>query len=436
MTYYVLVFLSFLQSVIGFTLMSSSIMRFKEPIKLRVSFGFFVMISGIILLSYILYSKGVDYVSNIAVLFILIIELSWYLICSKDRFFVSFFSFLTFVNIYISISYISDTLSMGFSGNTFVLARIIIRTIIYLALVPALLKFVRKHFRMLVDELSKEWNVAIMVPLIFLVIQIITLYYPNPYWYWTSDNWLRAIIASIYILFLIVYYLLYIQTSAIVEKYSLEKQQLLMAQQEKLWESELVRQKEEAAFTNQQRHDMHHHNSVIMGFLHSNDSEGLKNYVKSFDAALEVGYSNTYCANPIINSILNFYANRANDENIETLFHIHVPQELNIENIDLTGVLGNALENALEGCLRVSAGMDKKIVVTVKYFDQRLRIMIENTCVDKIEFEDDLPMTQKVGGGTGAKSILTVAEKYDGTAGFSVNNGMFITQVVLNEKSD
>lgn len=325
---------------------------------------------------------------------------------------------------------------MGFSGNTFVLARIIIRTIIYLALVPALLKFVRKHFRMLVDELSKEWNVAIMVPLIFLVIQIITLYYPNPYWYWTSDNWLRAIIASIYILFLIVYYLLYIQTSAIVEKYSLEKQQLLMAQQEKLWESELVRQKEEAAFTNQQRHDMHHHNSVIMGFLHSNDSEGLKNYVKSFDAALEVGYSNTYCANPIINSILNFYANRANDENIETLFHIHVPQELNIENIDLTGVLGNALENALEGCLRVSAGMDKKIVVTVKYFDQRLRIMIENTCVDKIEFEDDLPMTQKVGGGTGAKSILTVAEKYDGTAGFSVNNGMFITQVVLNEKSD
>ena len=44
-----------------------------------------------------------------------------------------------------------------------------------------------------------------------------------------------------------------------------------------------------------------------------------------------------------------------------------------------------------------------------------------------------MPVTQKKAGGTGTKSILYTAERYDGTAGFLVRNGKFITQIVLND---
>ncbi len=434
MSYHVLVFLSFLQSVIGFTLMTSSIMHFKEPVQKRMMLGFIVMLFGIILLSYTLYTQGSDSVDGFAILVILAIQLSWFLICSKDRFFVSLFSFLTFVNIYVSISYISDTLSFGFSGNAFVAARIVIRLLIYALILPVLYKIIRKRFRMLVNVLDKEWKVAVLVPLVFLIIQIIVLYYPSPYWYWSSNEWSRFIIVTVYLLFLIVYYLFHIQTSAIIAKYAMEKRQLLMAQQEKLWELELIRQKEEASLFDQQRHDMHHHNAVIMGLLQNNDVSNLKSYMKSFDEMLDAYYDNTYCANPIINSLLNFYANRAKEENIKTMFHISVPEQLKIDNIDLTCVFGNVLENALEGCLRLSKELKKEIQVTIKYFDHRLRIMVENTCDAAIMFEKELPLTQKKGGGTGTKSILYTAERYDGTAAFSVSNGKFITQIVLNEK--
>jgi sensor histidine kinase YesM len=136
--------------------------------------------------------------------------------------------------------------------------------------------------------------------------------------------------------------------------------------------------------------------------------------------------------NPIANSILNFYANKAEIQKIKTEFQVSIPENIGIDNIDLTCVLGNILENALEGCLRLSKDHAKEISVTIKYFDHRLRIKVVNTCLSDITFDGDLPLTQKTIGGTGAKSILYTAEYYDGTAGFSVKKGKFITQIVLN----
>ncbi len=432
MLYNVLVFLSFLQSVIGFTLMSSSVMLFKEPVKKRIVMGLGVMIFGISILSYALYAMGAAPVERVAILVILLIQLSWFLICSRDRLFVSIFNFLTFVNIYVSISYISDTLSINYTGNAFVGARIAIRLAIYLVILPLLYKFVRPRFRRLVDALDKEWRTSVLVPLMFLIMQIMVLYYPDPYWYWTSATWSRIIIVTTYMLFLAVYYLLYIQSNAIVEKYDLEKRQLLMAQQEKLWESELASQQETTELVYRQRHDMHHHNSVIIEMLQIGETEQLKAYMKSVDESLDKHNSNTFCSNPIANSIFNIYNRRAEAEGIKTTFHVSVPKIIGIDNIDLTCVLGNALENAVEGCIRLPEGEEKEITVTAKFIDKRLRVQVENTCLSDIEFEGELPLTQKEGGGTGTKSILYTAERYDGTAGFSVKDGKFITQVVLN----
>lgn len=432
MSHIILVFLSFLQSVMGFTLLSSSVMHFREPIKKRVMIGLAVMLCGIILLSSILFIFGSDSLDRFAIFVILIIQIPWFLICSEDRFFVSLFNFLTFVNIYVFISYTSDTLVMNLDGNIFIGVRIIVRMLIYAIILPLLFKFVRPRFRRIVDSLDKEWRAAIWVPLLLLLTQSMIIYYPEPYWYWTINTWSRVIILMVYLLSLAVYYLFYIQASAIVEKYALEKRQLLVSQQEKLWESELTRQKATTALASQQRHDMHHHNAVIMGLLQNGDIINLESYMISCDKALEKHHQNLFCLNPIANSILNFYAERAREKNIETEFKVSLPEQIGIDNIDLTCVLGNALENAIEGCLRLPKDEKKEIIVTIKYFDHRLRIKVENTCALDILFKDELPITHKMVGGTGTKSILYTAESYDGTAGFSVVGSTFIAQIVLN----
>ncbi|MGL5256538.1 MAG: ATP-binding protein [Proteocatella sp.] len=434
MDYASLIFISFLQSVIGFALMSSALMRFKEPVKKRIVMGLSVMTLGIIYLWYILFTKGTDSVDHFAIIVILIIQLVWFLICADDNFFVSLFSFLTFVNIYISINYIGDTLAFSQSGSSFVIELIIIRTIIYIIIVPLLFKFIRPKFRDLVDALDKEWIIAGLMPLTFLLWQIILLYYPEPYWRGNRTIWDQYSIGVAYILFLVVYYQVYIQANTIVEKHALEKRQILMMQQEKLWESELARQKATSDLIYQQRHDMRHHNIVIMGMLQSGKFEELKSYMKDFDAALEVTKTNVFCSNPIVNSILNLYVRKAETEHINMTVNAIIPENIGIDNIDLTCVLGNALENALEGCLRMSKYEEKYINFTSKFVDNRLRVQVENTCRNDVVFENDMPITQKQGGGTGTKSILYTIERYDGMVGFSIKDGKFVTQIVLNAR--
>jgi len=412
--------------------MSSSVMLFREPIKKRVTSAFVLMIFAMSIFFWALFNLGMESVDGFAIVIILIVFSSWFLICSGDNFFVSLFSLLTFVNVYVSISYMGDKVTPYYSDVQYMIVYIIVRTVIYVAIIPLLFKYVRPHFRRVVDALDKEWRAATLVPLVFLILQIFLLYYPEPYWYWERNNWYQYITFTVYILFLVVYYLLYIQADAIVEKYLLEKRELLMSQQNKLWESELVRQKTSVALASQQRHDMRHHNAVIAGMLNSGDMEGLKGYMQGFDEALDAHNVNVFCTNPIVNSLLNIYDSRATAACIKTTFRVSVPESIDIDKVDLTCVFGNALENALEGCLRLQKDGEKEIIVTAKYIDYRLRVQVENTCRDDIAFDGELPITQKHQGGTGTKSILYTAERYDGTAGFSVSDGKFITRIVLN----
>ncbi len=390
------------------------------------------MLCGISILSYHLFTHGVYSVNGFAILIILVIELSWFLICSEDYFFVSLFSFITFVNIYLAINYFGDILAIHGGGSAFVIEFMIIRLVIYAGILPLLYKFVRPRFRRLVGALDKEWRAAGLVPLMFLFIQIMVLYYPSPYWSWNNESWNKVIIITVYLLFLAVYYLLYIQANAIVEKYALEKRQLLMAQQEKLWESELARQKAAVALAFQQRHDMRHHNAVIIEMLKNGNVNEIEGYMLSYNAALEMSKSTAYCRNPIVNSICNAYAEKAEKAKIKIYFHMTVPEQAGIDNVDLTCIFGNALENSIEGCLRLPKDYEKEIIVTAKYMDGRLRIQVENSCNEEIVFDGELPKTQKQGGGTGIHSIIYTTEKYDGTYRFSAGNGKFTTQIVLN----
>jgi len=434
--YAFLTFISFLEAIICFTLISASTMRLREPVKKRVTVSIVMMTFIMSIFFYLLLIIGVDKVGNFAIVIILIEFFLWFFICSDDTFFVSVFNLLTFINIYVSISYMSDRLASNLAGVPYMILYITTRTVIYTVIIPLLYKFVRIPFRRLVDVLDKEWHVASLVPLIFLVLQIFLLYYPAPYWNWERNNWYNYITITVYILFLAVYYLLYVQANAIVEKYLLKGRELLMSQQNKLWESELVRQKASVALASQQRHDMHHHNYVIMNMLQNGDVEALKMYMKGYDNLLDVSNDNVFCINPIINSLLNIYSNRAKSEGIKISFNVSIPENIDIDNVDLTCIYGNALENALEGCLRLPKDDEKEITVTSKYIDYRLRLQIENTCSEDIIFNGELPVTQKQSGGTGTKSIIYTAERYDGTAGFSVKDGKFISQIVLNSRKN
>lgn len=436
MLYYAILFVGFLEAIACFVLMTTSTMKMREPVRKNVIVALSLMLLMISLVFAGILVFSVSKIEFFAIAITLVISGTWYFFCSADPFFISMFQFLTFLNIYIAVGYISDRFTMDTDRLTYNIEYIVIRLFLYLLIIPVFFKYIRPGFRQLVDTLDTEWRNALLVPFLFLLLQICMLYYPVPYWRWEGEIWRTAISVIAYGLFAAMYYLLYIQSSAIVRKNVLEKRDLLMTQQNKLWEAEFYRREQADCLFRQQRHDIRHHNAVITNLLREGLSEQLMEYMESFNTRQEHSDNREYTQNPIVNSICNVYKQQADRVGIDMRLMIKVPENLEeINSIDLTCIVCNILENAFEGCQRLSEDRLREIDLKMKYMENRLYLQVKNTCVADIVFEEELPVTQKKKGGTGIKSVLYTAEKYQGTANFYVEEGNFITQIVLNTQT-
>lgn len=67
------------------------------------------------------------------------------------------------------------------------------------------------------------------------------------------------------------------------------------------------------------------------------------------------------------------------------------------------------------------------------YNDGRLILQVRNSCVpNTVKFDEmGMPISSKVGGGTGTRSMRYVVEKHDGTWFFEEKEGVFSVSVVI-----
>ncbi|MGL5271739.1 MAG: hypothetical protein ACRC7I_14635, partial [Selenomonadaceae bacterium] len=244
MLYYAILFIGFLEAIGCFVLMTTSTMKMREPVRKNVTIALSSMLVMISLFFAGMLVFSISKMEFFAIAITLAISGTWYFFCSADPFFVSLFQFFTFLNLYIGVAYISDRLTLDTDRLIYNIEYVVIRLLLYMVIIPIFFKYIRPGFRQLVDTLDTEWRNAVLVPFLFLILQVCLLYYPVPYWRWEGEQWRTAVSLIAYALFAAMYYLLYIQSSAIVQKNILEKRDLLMTQQNKLWEAEFSRREQ------------------------------------------------------------------------------------------------------------------------------------------------------------------------------------------------
>lgn len=177
------------------------------------------------------------------------------------------------------------------------------------------------------------------------------------------------------------------------------------------------------------RHDFRHYNLVILDYLHKKDYQSLENCVKDYEEAQEEMNVHAICKNKIINSILQVYRAKADNLGISTDFSVKVPTQIAIKDYDLIAILGNALENAINAC-KESYKQSQKIEVRIHIKNNKLIILVRNTCKDSIIFEDHRPKTK--GESTGITSMIASAKCYKGSVDFSVEKTLFSSRIILN----
>lgn len=180
------------------------------------------------------------------------------------------------------------------------------------------------------------------------------------------------------------------------------------------------------------KHDLRHHLTLVNSYIEKDDKEGLKNYIDLYKSELPPDVLELYSRNDVVNAIVCYYASRARDYHIRFDANITYPDNCSISETDITVLLGNMLENAVEACHR-SKSNDTFIKLWIKpHGTSELLILTDNTCNVPVTFKDGVPTSSKREGmGIGTSSMQDIAKRYHGSVRFETSDGIFYTSVIM-----
>lgn len=191
--------------------------------------------------------------------------------------------------------------------------------------------------------------------------------------------------------------------------------------------------------TRRLRHDMRHHMNAIADMAADNNCAAITAYISELTGLFTRSETAWYCNNLTINGLLQNYIGRAEDEGITCTVNAACG-ELSVHPVDLTVILGNALENSVRAAAACS---NKWLRVEIGVVGSSLAIQVANSC-EGVHFAKGMHGAQflpaeafisdRAGGGFGLRSIALAAEKYDGEAAFCYNAGenSFTARILLN----
>ncbi|MBR3095223.1 MAG: sensor histidine kinase [Clostridia bacterium] len=137
-----------------------------------------------------------------------------------------------------------------------------------------------------------------------------------------------------------------------------------------------------------------------------------------------------------MNAILNNKNELAADCGVEMSFSGVVPAQ-GIENDDLCTVVGNLIDNAIDGAKR--AAEKKYIRVKGAVRNGFFTLSVKNAVDGVVEIKNNKIKTTKTDTkrhGIGLKNVAAVAKKYHGAAVFSCDETEFTADVTLQLKED
>lgn len=105
-----------------------------------------------------------------------------------------------------------------------------------------------------------------------------------------------------------------------------------------------------------------------------------------------------------------------------------------MKKTDISALLGNILDNAIEYLIKVEE--KEKRILNMKVFKNKgmVGMHIENFCNGKIDFKNGLPISTKNDNfyhGFGTKSIKYIVNKYEGNTEISLKDNLYIIDIII-----
>lgn len=180
------------------------------------------------------------------------------------------------------------------------------------------------------------------------------------------------------------------------------------------------------------RHDYHNHIQVLKAHIALKEYDRAEEYLDmlaedlaSVDTVLTTG-------NVMVDAILNSKLAMMRKREIQVDATAMVPQDVNISGVDLSVLIGNLLDNAMEACMLLEKKEDRFIRIYIDIIKKQLYISVMNSMEGKVKRNGIQYLSSKAGlHGFGILRIDSIVSKYHGYINRQNEQDVFATEVML-----
>jgi len=180
------------------------------------------------------------------------------------------------------------------------------------------------------------------------------------------------------------------------------------------------------------RHDYHNHIQVLKANMSLGEYVQAMDYLDKLEQDLTEVDRVLKTGNVMVDAILNSKLSMIQERHIAVDATAAVPGDIAISGIDLSVLIGNLLDNAMEACLDIPEEKERFIRIYIDIIKKQLYISVTNAMKGKAKRAGGNFLSRKQGGhGFGLLRIDGIVSKYHGYLNRQTENGVFATEVML-----
>lgn len=178
------------------------------------------------------------------------------------------------------------------------------------------------------------------------------------------------------------------------------------------------------------KHDFHHHLQTLKGQLEAGEVDRAIAYIEQLDRNLQGVDTLLKTGNVTVDAILSAKIAQARGEGIAVTVQANLPRELTLSDLELSIVIGNLLDNAIEACRKAEG--EKFLRLTLRIKGNMLYFYLLNSAGKKQTKIGSLFRTGKSGvHGFGLHRAETIVRQHGGWVKYNSEDGAFTSEFLV-----